>query len=69
MYSEIAANRRRTVIFIGLFFLTWLAIGAVAGLLFKAFYHPTMVNSVGEQTEQPVTRDHEQGDEEQAAHG
>ena len=52
MYSEIAANRRRTVIFIGLFFLTWLAIGAVAGLLFKAFYHPTMVNSLGEQTEQ-----------------
>ena len=52
MYSQIAGNSRRTVIFIGLFFLTWLAIGAVCGLLFKAFYHPTMVNSLGEQTEQ-----------------
>ena len=41
MYSEIASNKRRTVIFIALFFVIWLAIGAVGGLLFKAVYHPT----------------------------
>ncbi len=40
MYSEIASNKRRTVIFIALFFVIWLAIGAVGGLLFKAVYHP-----------------------------
>ena len=40
MYSQIAANKRRTVLFIALFFLIWLAIGAVGGLLFKALYHP-----------------------------
>ncbi|MGA8746341.1 MAG: M48 family metallopeptidase [Solirubrobacterales bacterium] len=41
MYSEIASNKRRTVIFIALFFVIWLAIGAACGLLFKAVYHPT----------------------------
>jgi len=40
VYSQIAANKRRTVLFIALFFLIWLAIGAVGGLLFKALYHP-----------------------------
>ena len=40
MYSEIASNKRRTVIFIALFFVIWLAIGAACGLLFKAVYHP-----------------------------
>jgi heat shock protein HtpX len=55
VYSEIASNRRRTVIFIGLFFLMWLAIGAICGLLFKAFYHPAMVNNLGEETGQTTS--------------
>ncbi len=41
MYSEIASNKRRTVLFVALFFVIWLAIGAACGLLFKAVYHPT----------------------------
>ncbi len=41
MYSEIARNKRRSVIFIGLFFVVWLAVGAVCGLLFKALYRHT----------------------------
>lgn len=40
MYSEIASNKRRSVIFIAVFFVIWLAIGAGAGLVFKAVYHP-----------------------------
>ncbi len=52
MYSEIASNKRRTVLFIALFFLLWLAIGAVCGLLFKSFYHPAMVNNLGQETTQ-----------------
>lgn len=40
MYSEIASNKRRSVIFIALFFVIWLAIGAALGFLFKAVYHP-----------------------------
>ncbi len=40
MYSEIASNKRRSVIFIGLFFVIWLAIGAACGFIFKAFAHP-----------------------------
>ena len=39
MYSQIASNKRRSVIFIGVFFLIWIAIGAVGGLLFIAFAH------------------------------
>jgi len=41
VYSEIARNKRRSVIFIGLFFVVWLAVGAVCGLLFKALYRHT----------------------------
>jgi heat shock protein HtpX len=41
VYSEIASNKRRSVVFIVLFFVIWLAIGAAGGLLFKAFVHPT----------------------------
>jgi len=52
VYSEIASNKRRTVLFIALFFLLWLAIGAVCGLLFKSFYHPAMVNNLGQETTQ-----------------
>jgi len=40
VYSQIASNKRRSVIFIVLFFIVWLAIGAAAGLLFKLLYHP-----------------------------
>ena len=45
MYHEIASNKRRSVIFIGLFFVIWLAIGAVCGLIIKAVDHPTVVNN------------------------
>jgi heat shock protein HtpX len=38
MYSEIASNKRRSVIFVVVFFVIWLAIGAVIGLLFRALY-------------------------------
>jgi heat shock protein HtpX len=40
MYSQIASNKRRTAAVIISFLVIWLAIGAVAGLLFKALYHP-----------------------------
>ena len=36
MYSEIASNKRRSIVFIVLFFVIWLAIGAVVGLIFAA---------------------------------
>ena len=35
MYSEIASNKRRSLLFIGLFVATWLAIGGVLGLLVR----------------------------------
>jgi heat shock protein HtpX len=38
MYSEIASNKRRSVIFVVVFFVIWLAIGAVIGLLFRALH-------------------------------
>jgi heat shock protein HtpX len=44
VYSQIASNKRRSVIFIVLFFVIWLAIGAACGFLFKAFYHPPPTN-------------------------
>jgi heat shock protein HtpX len=47
VYSEIASNKRRSVIFIVLFFVIWLAIGAALGLLFKAVYHPMVNNGYG----------------------
>ena len=47
MYSEIASNKRRSVIFIVLFFVIWLAIGAACGLLFKTVYHPAVNNGYG----------------------
>ena len=40
MYSEIASNKRRSVIFTIAFFVIWLAIGAACGFLFKAVSHP-----------------------------
>jgi heat shock protein HtpX len=36
VYSEIASNKRRSVILIGLFFVIWLAVGAACGFLFEA---------------------------------
>lgn len=36
MYSQIAANKRRSVIFIAVFFLMWIAIGVAGGFIFKA---------------------------------
>jgi len=39
VYSEIASNKRRSVAFIVLFFVIWLAIGAGCGFLFKAINH------------------------------
>ena len=47
MYSEIASNKRRSVIFVGLFFVIWLAIGAVLGLLFRAITHPSVSTGLG----------------------
>ena len=40
MYTEIASNKRRSVIFTIAFFVIWLAIGAACGFLFKAVSHP-----------------------------
>ncbi len=45
MYSEIASNKRRSIIFIGLFLAFWLVIGAALGLLARAIVHPS-VNGV-----------------------
>jgi heat shock protein HtpX len=44
MYREIASNKRRTVAVIVSFLVIWLAIGAVAGLLFKVLYRPAAGN-------------------------
>ena len=52
MYSEIASNKRRSVIFTVLFFVIWLGIGAVCGLIFKAVYHNAVNN--GYDTSTPV---------------
>ncbi len=42
MYSQIAANKRRSVIVVVTFFVIWLAIGAAVGFLFKAVAHPAV---------------------------
>jgi heat shock protein HtpX len=36
MYEQIARNKRRTVLYIGAFFLAWLGIGAIVGALYSA---------------------------------
>jgi heat shock protein HtpX len=46
VYSEIASNKRRSIIFVGLFFVIWLAIGAVLGLLFRAVYRHSVSNGI-----------------------
>ena len=50
MYSQIASNKRRSVLFIGIFFLIWIAIGAIGGLLFIAFSHRVQYNANGTTT-------------------
>jgi len=40
MYSQIARNKRRAVVYIVVFFVVWLGIGAVCGLLVAAMTHP-----------------------------
>jgi heat shock protein HtpX len=47
MYSEIASNNRRSIIFIGLFFVIWIGIGVVGGLLFKSLSSRTVINAQG----------------------
>jgi len=37
VYEQIARNKRRTIVYIGVFFLVWLGIGAVVGTLYDAF--------------------------------
>jgi heat shock protein HtpX len=49
VYSEIASNKRRSVIFVSLFFVIWLAIGAVCGLLFRALYRHAAANGYATQ--------------------
>jgi heat shock protein HtpX len=39
VYTEIASNKRRSIVFIVLFFAIWLAIGAAGGAIFKAANH------------------------------
>ena len=41
MYSQIAANKRRSVIVTIVFFLTWLAIGAVCGFVARTLSRPS----------------------------
>ncbi len=36
VYSEIASNKRRSIAFIAVFFVIWLAVGAVIGLIFAS---------------------------------
>ena len=38
MYTEIASNKRRSVLVIVVFFVIWLGIGALCGLIFKLVY-------------------------------
>ncbi len=47
MYQEIASNKRRSIIFIGVFFVLWIIIGGVVGLVFKSLAHSSRVNSSG----------------------
>jgi|SRR5579884_196432 len=47
MYSAIASNKRRSVVFVVLFFVIWLAIGAGAGLIYKAIAGHSTTNAYG----------------------
>jgi heat shock protein HtpX len=37
VYEQIARNKRRTILYVGVFFLVWLGIGAIVGTLYDAF--------------------------------
>ena len=56
VYSQIASNKRRSVLFIGVFFLIWIAIGAIGGLLFIAFSHRVQYNANGTTTTRQLRR-------------
>jgi heat shock protein HtpX len=40
VYEQIARNKRRTIVYIGVFFLVWLGIGVVLGALYAAWSPP-----------------------------
>jgi heat shock protein HtpX len=46
VYSEIASNKRRTILFVGVFFAIWVAIGAVIGLVVRVIYQPSSTQGV-----------------------
>ena len=58
MYSEIASNKRRSVVFIGLFVLAWLAIGAILGLLVRAITHHSADGQLSQTANTSWTPDH-----------
>src|SRR5581483_12352069 len=37
VYEQIASNKRRAVVYLALFFVVWVGIGAVLGLVFSAY--------------------------------
>ena len=47
MYEQIARNKRRTVLYIGVFFLAWLGIGAIVGALYDAWSPPAPGSATG----------------------
>jgi heat shock protein HtpX len=50
VYREIASNRRRSVFFTFVFFVTWVALGALCGLLYRALAPHYVGNSYGSAT-------------------
>ncbi|MFZ0667996.1 MAG: M48 family metallopeptidase [Acidimicrobiales bacterium] len=57
MYTEIASNKRRSVILVIVFFIVWMAIGGALGLLFRAIDHPVnngIVQTTSSQSWAPV---------------
>ena len=46
MYAEIASNKRRSIVFISLFFVIWVAVGAVLGLLIRSIFHPSVTHNL-----------------------
>jgi heat shock protein HtpX len=50
VYSAIASNKRRSVLFVVLFLVIWLAIGAIGGLIYKAAAEHSSSNAYGSPT-------------------
>jgi heat shock protein HtpX len=46
MYAEIARNKHRSIIFVGVFFVIWLGIGAALGLLWRALTTSSVSGSI-----------------------